>query len=123
MSCYEILIYFLKMKGEKTMEERNEIMETNNNTGVTVNEETKSSGGGLIAGAVLLGAAACVGIGTLVCKGKGKIEQKRIENLRKKGYVIYHEDEVEDVVIVDEDEDTEGIIDEKVSEIKQRKKD
>lgn len=104
------------------MEERNEIMEMNNGTTeVTEYDEGKSSGGGL--GKVLFGlcAAAVAGVAVAVVATKDKRKAKQIEKLKKEGYVIYHEDDVEEIIEVDEDEDKEELIDEKVTEIKKRK--
>lgn len=104
------------------MEERNEIMEMNNETTeVTEYDVNQSSGGGLGKVLIGLGVLAAAGVTAVVVKNKGKIEARRIEKLRKKGYVIYHEDNVEEVVQVDEDEDTEEIIEETLNDIKGRK--
>lgn len=104
------------------MEERNEIMEMNNETTEVADYDVdQSSGGGLGKVLVGVGLLAVAGVTAVVVKNKDKIEARRIEKLRKKGYVIYHEDDVEDVIQVDEDEDAEELIEEKVTEIKKRK--
>lgn len=69
-------------ENEKVMLDEEEIVDTY--------EETEESGhgvvGALIAGAVIVGGAV-VGI---LYKNRAKLEAKRIEKLRKKGYVIYN---------------------------------
>lgn len=104
------------------MEERNEITEMNNGTTeVTEYDEGKSSGGGLGKFLFGLGAATVAGVAVAVVATKDKRKAKQIEKLKKEGYIIYHEDDVEEIVEVDEDEDKEELIDEKVTEIKKRK--
>ena len=53
----------------------------------------KSVGGTLVKLAIGFGAAVAVGVGAFVYKNRDKIEQKRIEKLKKKGYVIYKKPE------------------------------
>lgn len=77
------------------MEEKKEleVMELETETSVDDAEEyTESGKGKLLVG---LGALAVAGIAAVAYKGRGKLEERRIEKLRKKGYVIYKEDEVE----------------------------
>lgn len=50
----------------------------------------KGIAGKLAVGAVLVGAGA---IAAIVYKNRAKFENRKIEKLRKKGYVIYKEDE------------------------------
>ena len=68
-------------------------------------ELEESSGGGLgklLIGGLVLGAGA---VGAFVYKKvQPKLEEKKVERLRKKGYVIYKEEEVEAVVQVDVDD-------------------
>ena len=58
---------------------------------------TECSGGGK--GKLLVGAAVVAGVtaigGIVYHKCKGKLEERRINKLRKKGYVIFKEDECE----------------------------
>lgn len=75
-----------------------------------VNEETDNSGGQVLAilgiGALAIGA----GVAAFIYTQRDKIEQKRIEKLRKKGYVIFKQedpDSEDDLV-----EDFEGEIEE-----------
>lgn len=62
--------------------------------------ETSGSGLGKIVGGIALIAGAAVA--GLAYKNKAKLEERKIEKLRKKGYVIYKEED-----IVDEDSDVE----------------
>ena len=105
------------------MEERNEIMEmSNETTEVSEYDTNQSSGGGLGKVLIGLGVVAAAGIAAVVVKNKGRIEERQINKLRQKGYIVYHEDEVEEVVDVYEGENAEEIIEEKVTEIKEKKK-
>lgn len=96
------------MKGERNMSEeiKNEVMETETTELDTVDYEESSSSGKI--GKIVLG----VGLGLAAAgvvvwhKTKDKIEAKQIERLKKKGYVIYREEDVE-VVEVDSEEDCE----------------
>ncbi len=90
----------------------NEILvnEELNNEIETVCEEIETSGGGskLLVGALIAGVAGLVAFA--YNKNKTKLEERRIEKLRKKGYVIYREDEVAEVREVEEDDiETEEI--------------
>lgn len=62
-----------------------------------VNEETDNSSGKVL---VILGIGAlAIGAGVLgfIYTQRDKIEQNRIEKLRKKGYVIYKPESIEDI--------------------------
>lgn len=69
-----------------------------------VDLDNRRSGNGLKL-AVGLGLGAAV-VGGLAYKFKGKLEERKIERLRKKGYVIFKEDECE-VREVEEDVEPE----------------
>lgn len=75
-----------------------------------VNEETDNSSGQVLAilgiGALAIGA----GVAAFIYTQRDKIEQKRIEKLRKKGYVIYKEEPEDD--FEDDVEHFEGKIEE-----------
>lgn len=59
-------------------------------------------------GKLLIGAAVVGVVGAILYKNRAKFEERKIEKLRKKGYVIYKADEVEtsdaETVEVDEAE-------------------
>lgn len=64
------------------------------NSEVEVYDETEKSGNGilgLVIGAVVVGAGT---VAALAYKNRNKIEEKKIEKLRKKGYVIYKNEEL-----------------------------
>ncbi len=64
--------------------------------------ETSGRGSKLLVGALIAGVA---GVAAFAYKkNKTKLEERRIEKLRKKGYVIYREDEVAEVREVEEDD-------------------
>lgn len=74
-------------------------------TDLEVYDESEKSGSGL--GKIALGAALVAGgIGFLCYKFRGKIEEKRVEKLRKKGYTIIEPeiDEIVEDLEVEEDE-------------------
>ena len=76
--------------------EDNKIMELENLEDMEVTEtenETQGKGflGKLAIGSLIAGVA-----GLIVYKNRDKIEKRRIEKLRKKGYVIYEPGEIED---------------------------
>ena len=87
-------------------------MEENRNENVNEIEEieeveTAPEGSGVVeVAAIIVGAVVTVGagIGAIVYKNKDKIDEWRINRLRKKGYTIYKN---EDVVEVEEEEDDE----------------
>ena len=89
--------------------ENNELMvteELNEEIGTIDYEETECSGDGvgkLVAGLLVVGVAA---VGGLAYAFRDKLEERKINRLRKKGYVIFKEDECE-VREVEEDEDVE----------------
>lgn len=71
-------------------------------------EDSEVSGNGLgkiVGGLLLLGGAAAAGF---VYKNRAKIEERKIEKLRKKGYVIYKE---EDLIEGDSDVVDEEVVD------------
>ena len=73
-----------------------------------VNAETEESGTAGLAIVITAGFALVSGIAALIYKNRDKFEEKRIERLRKKGYVIYKESENNDnIVDVDFDDYTE----------------
>ena len=58
--------------------------------------------GKVVAGALVV----AVGAGALIYKNRAKLEQRRIEKLRKKGYVVYKTEVMDDPEeFVSEDED------------------
>lgn len=74
-------------------------------TDLEVYDESEKSGSGL--GKIALGTALVAGgIGILCYKFRGKIEEKRVEKLRKKGYTIIEPeiDEIVEDLEVEEDE-------------------
>lgn len=85
----------LYLKGDKTMEE--EIFEGIIENDVDdVNEETDNSG---VQTLVILGVGALAigaGLAAWLYTQRDKIEQKKVERLRKKGYVIYKPESIED---------------------------
>ena len=58
----------------------------------TCDAENSANGvaGKLIAGAVIIGVGA---VAAFIYKNRAKLEERKIEKLRKKGYVIYKENE------------------------------
>lgn len=67
--------------------------------------ETEKSGGGFLK-VLGVGTAVVAGVVAALCyKNRDKIEAKRIEKLRKKGYVIYKAEEVECVEAVEVQEE------------------
>ena len=78
-----------------------------------VNEETDNSSGQVLAilgiGALAIGA----GVAAFIYTQRDKIEQKRIEKLRNKGYVVYKPEPVGDINSEEDDvEHFEGEIEE-----------
>lgn len=78
-----------------------------------VNEETDNSSGQVLAilgiGALAIGA----GVAAFIYTQRDKIEQKRIEKLRNKGYVIYKPEKLDDCNSEEDDvEHFEGEIEE-----------
>ena len=78
--------------------ENNELMTTEMEQEIVMDDyETECSGGGL--GKLAVGAAIVTGVAALGAfaynKCKDKLEERKIERLRKKGYVIFKEDECE----------------------------
>lgn len=91
----------------------NEIMETNEleNTEVIEDYESECTGGGLGKLVAGIGVVAVAGLAAFAYKNKAKLEERKIERLRKKGYVIYRAEEVAEVRDVEdsdlfEDEET-----------------
>lgn len=83
-------------------------MGTENTEDVTVYEmEPETSGGGLVKILAVVGLGVAAAGAALWHKNKDKIEEKNIEKLRKKGYLVYKADEVE----VREVEDADGFED------------
>lgn len=87
-----------------TNEEINEVETTD-----VVYDDTEDTGSGL--GKLLIGAGvvAVAGVAAFVYKNRAKFEEKKIERLRKKGYVIYKEDEVAEVREIDDDFEDEDV--------------
>lgn len=86
------------------MEEIRAFEEIENTEVVEVNEEPETSGNGilgLIAGGLVVAAGATA---IVLHKTKAKREAKKIEKLRKKGYVIVSPEEIEEIEDVSEDE-------------------
>ena len=81
---------------EKSMNEETMVtIEENGNTEIVdVNDEAKVSGNGILGklaiGAVIVGGAAAL----IYRKNRSKFEERKIEKLRKKGYVVYKQDEM-----------------------------
>ena len=72
----------------------------------TIEAIEEESGGGLIAmGAIAFGAL-IAGIAAFVCDRNGKLDERRIKKLEKKGYVVSKPEPVE------EDVETEEVLDE-----------
>lgn len=61
-------------------------------------EEPEESLDGFIGKIICGSAIALAGIGALLYKNRAKLEERKIEKLRKKGYVIYKADETEECV-------------------------
>lgn len=84
-------------------EEMNTEIET---TELEVYDEPETSSGNGLKLALGLGALAAAGVAAWCCKNKAKIEERKIEKLRKKGYVIYKaEDDIEEDVVDEEFEE------------------
>ena len=83
--------------------ETEEVMDT-----VTDSKENKDNGsiGIFVAGAVIAGIGA---IATIAWKNRDKLEERRIEKLRKKGYIVYRPqvEAAEDEIVDDETNETE----------------
>lgn len=73
-----------------TMEETEEIEHLGT---YEVIHEPESSNGGLIGKLVIGAAIVGAGAAALIYKNRAKLEQKRIQKLEKKGYVIYKPEE------------------------------
>jgi hypothetical protein len=93
----------------------NEIMEMENEMeefeDCEIQETTENSGNGIL-GKVLLGTVLAGGaVAAILYKNRKKLEAKKIERLRKKGYVIYKPEEdmeeIEDQHVFEEVEDEE----------------
>ena len=88
-----------------------EIMTTNNeDLEVSDLEPEEIEEGGSIGKIVAIGAgivAAGAGIALAVKKLGPKLEERKIESLEKKGYRVFKEDEIQDVVEVEVDENVE----------------
>lgn len=85
------------------MEEIRAFEEIENTEVVEVNEEPETSGNGilgLIAGGLVVAGATAV----VLHKTKAKREAKKIEKLRKKGYVITSPEEADEIEVYSEDE-------------------
>lgn len=65
------------------------------------------AGGGLGKIMLAVGALGIAALGGIIYKNKDKIEARKVEKLRKKGYVIYKEDEVQAIVQVDDETEVE----------------
>ena len=94
------------------MEEIRAFEEIENTEVVEVNEEPETSGNGIlgiIAGGLVVVAGATA---VVLHKTKAKREAKKIEKLRKKGYIIISPEEVDEIEAVSED-DTEIVEEEK----------
>jgi hypothetical protein len=109
----------VKEKGEKTMENNNEILTNEELTNIEATEncyEADYSDGGLtkfLVGALFVGAAA---LGGVIYKNKENIknkrEEKEVARLEKKGYVVMKADSVKAIIPVDEDEFEEETVEE-----------
>lgn len=83
-------------------------MGTENIEDVTVYEmEPETSGGGLVKILAVVGLGVAAAGAALWHKNKDKIEEKNIEKLRKKGYLVYKADEVEDADGFEDVDETE----------------
>ena len=71
-----------------------------------MDDEVVESGGGLGKIVVGIGVVAAGALAALAYKNKAKLEERRIEKLRKKGYVVYKEDEDDDLEELPEDTDS-----------------
>lgn len=89
--------------------EDKEIMteEINENEEIEVYNEPEESGSGIL-GKVVIGALVVVGAGVaaLIYKNKGKLDERRIRKLEKKGYIIQRP------IDVDTDVDDESVVEE-----------
>lgn len=81
------------MKDEMIMEMETEM---DQETGLMEYEDTGYEGGGkkLVAGVAILAGVAAIG-GFAYHKCKDKLEERKIEKLRKKGYVVFREEDCE----------------------------
>lgn len=86
-------------------EEIMEIEEMEIEEDVEIEEEPEQSGNGILGAILATLAVGAAGTGFWLWKTKEKRKEKRIEKLRKEGYVIYHPDEP--FVIGNDDEDGE----------------
>lgn len=71
-------------------------------------EEIETEGSGMVgAAAAIIGAVVAVGagIGALIYKNRDKIDERRINILRKKGYTVYKDENVVEVEFEDSDEE------------------
>ena len=70
--------------------------------------ETATEGSGMVgAAAAIIGAVIAVGagIGALIYKNRDKIDERRINILRKKGYTVYKDENVVEVEFKDSNEE------------------
>lgn len=89
-------------------EEMTNLEEMENVEIIELDEEPETSGGGILGKIVVGTVVAAVGVGAaLLYKNKGKLDERRIKKLEKRGYVVYKtddSDESEDVVDDDVDD-------------------
>lgn len=99
-----IRVFHKICKGDFIMEEiRNE-----NVNDIEEIEEIETEGSGMVgAAAAIIGAVVAVGagIGALIYKNRDKIDERRINILRKKGYTVYKDENVVEVEFEDSDEE------------------
>lgn len=91
--------------------ENEEIMTTNEDLEVTYLEPEEIEEGGSIGKIVAVGAgivAAGAGIALAVKKFGPKLTERKIKSLEKKGYRVFKEDDIQDVVEVDVEDDFES---------------
>lgn len=81
-------------------------------TEVCEDYEPECAGGGFGKLAAGIGFVAVAGLTAVVIKNKKKLEERKIERLRKKGYVIYRTEEVKEIQEVDDDFDEEDVSEE-----------
>ena len=80
------------MEGNEIVTTNEELNEVESGMDYEVTDDAGSGIGKLIIGA---GVVAMAGLAAFAYKNRAKYEEKKIERLRKKGYVIYKEDECE----------------------------